>query len=552
MPQAKPRAPETDSPGYVYIKNAIIPAVQTLLIDPEADVRQAASQSLNQIAEVLTGDDVGTLVLTLVLCLAHDEHDEQRMIAVALMDILAPRLGAELVMNYVALELAAFADDSTFRVRKVTAQSFGNVCTVVGPEFTVRKLLPSFERLSRDMIWGVRKGCIDSLVAVTKVLPPAVQASVAVPIIERFLADASRWVRNGAFEVLGVFLHALGSELVTPTLLRHFTGIPSMSDSEVDGEVNYYCAFNFPAVVQTVTRARWSELAECFGLLVKDRKFHVRRCLACSLHIVAEILGTELTEQYLLPAADVFLKDIDEVRVGVVKHLSSLLAVISPSKREKYIEVLWEVQRHNDVWRWKSHLARQMGLFANLFPIARVSTDIRQILFALIIDNAASVRNIACESMGALLLRLHKDDPKAYEECLRQHLDFSTSATFLRRQLFVRMCEGIVVSHDASVPSLLPHLLRLARDPISNVRLAVAQLTRRSLWEKETFAALQPQVAQILHVLSKDEDRDIKALGQVVSATGATSMDEFEDEVRPSRKPVKSTQTNKESSGAWL
>lgn len=67
---------------------------------------------------------------------------------------LAPRLGHDLCRSFVALELAAFADDSTFRVRKATAQSFGNVCEMVGEAFTVSKLLPCYVRLSRDLIWG--------------------------------------------------------------------------------------------------------------------------------------------------------------------------------------------------------------------------------------------------------------------------------------------------------------------------------------------------------------------------------------------------------------
>jgi hypothetical protein len=118
------------------------------------------------------------------------------------MNELAPLLGKDLCMNFVALELAAFADDSTFRVRKVrvvfavrflgrthrlglcsaqaTAQSFGNVCRTVGQAFTVAKLvssasfllrcfgptltfvlalqMPPYVKLSKDVIWGVRKG----------------------------------------------------------------------------------------------------------------------------------------------------------------------------------------------------------------------------------------------------------------------------------------------------------------------------------------------------------------------------------------------------------
>jgi hypothetical protein len=52
---------------------------------------QAAAASLSQIASVLTGDDVGTIVLTLVLCLAHDEKDERRITAMSLMSSLADR-----------------------------------------------------------------------------------------------------------------------------------------------------------------------------------------------------------------------------------------------------------------------------------------------------------------------------------------------------------------------------------------------------------------------------------------------------------------------------
>jgi hypothetical protein len=151
---------DSDSPGYAHIKNSIIPVVQKLLLDSSVEVRQATAKSLIQVASVLTGDDVGQLVLTLVLCLAHDEvitlyyfcrpltssyclverratnhrcsSDERPSSAIrygayqlttSFMNFCP---GSVLVMNYVALELAAFSDDSTFRVRKTTAQSFGS------------------------------------------------------------------------------------------------------------------------------------------------------------------------------------------------------------------------------------------------------------------------------------------------------------------------------------------------------------------------------------------------------------------------------------------
>jgi len=113
-----------------------------------------------------------------------------------------------------------------------------------------------------------------------------------------------------------------------------------------------------------------------------------------------------------------------------------------------------------------------------------------------------------------------------------------------------------MVTCHAAVPGLwvdlLSHLLRLARDPISNVRLAVAKLLRRFIWEKESFSTLQPQATQILCILSKDEDKDIHAMCQV--AAGSTAMDETEDERRPGRSKVSKSAQNtvKDSKGAWL
>jgi serine/threonine-protein phosphatase 4 regulatory subunit 1 len=95
------------------------------------------------------------------------------------------------------------------------------------------------------------------MVAVAAAVPPDVRKTVFIPMFERFAKDASRWVRNGAFEILGPLIHTLGSKLVKKTFLKHFTGIPSMGHSVVDAEVNYHCAYNFPAVVLTLGPHRW-------------------------------------------------------------------------------------------------------------------------------------------------------------------------------------------------------------------------------------------------------------------------------------------------------
>jgi hypothetical protein len=117
-------------------------------------------------------------------------------------------------------------------------------------------------------------------------IPSEERAKVFIPMFERFTKDASRWVRNGAFEVLGPFLHVLGPKLVrgvawrkrhsalpcvsclshplsaavlqiTKEMLRHYTTIPDLTNAVVDQEVTFFCAFNLPAVALTLGPDRW-------------------------------------------------------------------------------------------------------------------------------------------------------------------------------------------------------------------------------------------------------------------------------------------------------
>jgi serine/threonine-protein phosphatase 4 regulatory subunit 1 len=67
------------------------------------------------------------------------------------------------------------------------------------------------------------------------------------------------------------------------------------------------------AVLHTLGRERWPELNDLYDHLVKDLQWKVRKTLSFSLHEVAKILGTELTEKCLLSTFELFFKDLDEV-----------------------------------------------------------------------------------------------------------------------------------------------------------------------------------------------------------------------------------------------
>lgn len=63
------------------------------------------------------------------------------------------------------------------------------------------------------------------------------------------------------------------------------------------------------------------------GFYLLCTQWKVRRTLAFSIHELAVILGDQLTAADLVPIFNGFLKDLDEVRIGVLKHLYDFLKV---------------------------------------------------------------------------------------------------------------------------------------------------------------------------------------------------------------------------------
>lgn len=110
------------------------------------------------------------------------------------------------------------------------------------------------------------------------------------------------------------------------------------------------------AVLLTIGAEKWSTVSETFALLSKDFQWKTRRTLAYSLHEIARILGeksalhplflsffcillslsswklvmvvpSRLTEESLLTTFDLFLHDLDEVKLGIITHFADFLEV---------------------------------------------------------------------------------------------------------------------------------------------------------------------------------------------------------------------------------
>lgn len=193
-----------------------------------------------------------------------------------------------------------------------------------------------------------------------------------------------------------------------------------------DIEIALHCAFSLPAVALTLGRENWGFLRGTYERLAADMQWKVRKTVACSVHELAEILGEELTAKDLVPIYTGFIKDLDEVRIGALKHLADFVKVIInfnhvtltdvttfnvflmatfayvlqllPScKRKSFLSQfeMFLVTDNEWNWRFREELAQQLLRIIPLYTPEEICVHLVPVAIALLRDKVAAVRTTA-------------------------------------------------------------------------------------------------------------------------------------------------------------
>jgi serine/threonine-protein phosphatase 4 regulatory subunit 1 len=138
----------------------------------------------------------------------------------------------------------------------------------------------------------------------------------------------------------------------------------------VDTEIAKHCAYSLPGVALTLGKRNWHCLRETYKILALDMQYEVRRHLAFSIHMLALILAEELTAADMVPIFNGFLKDVDEVRIDVLKHLYDFLKLLHIDKRREYLSELQEflmIFDNSRNWCFQAELTGQLILLLKLY-----------------------------------------------------------------------------------------------------------------------------------------------------------------------------------------
>lgn len=179
---------------------------------------------------------------------------------------------------------------------------------------------------------------------------------------------------------------------------------------DIDNNLCFKCAFNFPAVMLTLGRKFWPLLHQHFLSLCNDLQssVRVRKTMAKSIFQIAQIIGAENATKDLVAPFVEFFKDIDEIKVEVVKQVSNFITIIDPSKHElivNQLEMCW-IPTFNVVnWR----LREQIGI--QIIELNKLNQQIQKdncvlyltgLALKLMMDKYDCVRKVGIDAVGGI------------------------------------------------------------------------------------------------------------------------------------------------------
>lgn len=423
------------------------------------------------------------------------------------MNKLALKLGTKLCERFVAFEMMSMADDPEQKVRKATVENFVNVCRMVGRELFVRKLLPVYKKLGKDVSWDVREAAVHILGSMAQVTPTEMRQSSLMEMFEEFYNDSHKSVSKAALTQIGQFIYSLKGSSIPKSLLQLYASLADEAKTQ-DDELIYCCAYTFPAVLHTVGVGEWPLLKVVYNNLIKKDKTKVTRTMAAYIHEVAKIVGPKITSSELTSVLKEYLKN-KATQTIVLAHLHDFLAVLNAGQRLKYlpaIKVIIEESEYN--WRQREIFATNSAEYAKLFSIELLHAEILPVVYRLLKDKVSQVRACACPAFYNIVVLL-KSHPKFFKEAIEFILKLFASTSYCDRQSFIQICESFMCDKELFPRYFLTQFLTLQRDRVLNVRLTLARILYTHM-KTSGLLASNIHIARTIDLLKSDSSGEVR------------------------------------------
>jgi len=478
----------------------------------EISVRESATAALNHLAGQMPPEQVSRHFCALIARMASHDWFTSRISVCGLFAAALPKSDKakqdDLLKTYFRL-----CGDDTPMVRRQAANVLGQVAQAIESEPMLEELFQHFEKLSKDEQDSVRILAISNCIALGKLKNTGDWQEKILAVAKLCAEDRSWRVRYTMAErvqqILDVFPTKAVSTVV-PLYLR------LLSDQEV--EVRMIAAARIGAVAAiNPTKEFLETLVPQMEKLTNPRQNseHVRASLAASVLGLTPIFGVKLTVDYLINIFLHLIRDESpEVRLKVIGTLGELSSVVGIDPLSQSLLPSIKELAKDRQWRVRLAVIECMPSLAQCLGEAEFTKELSNLFMVWLADSVFSVRDAAASTLKKLIEVLGSQWCEANIVPLLQTL--LTHKNYLYR-ISVMLCTGTmaeVVSALFMEKSLVPMVLKMANDPIPNVRFNSAKTIQAMLKAPAARTVAQTTLVPCLQRMVEDEDPDVKFFAQ--------------------------------------
>lgn len=475
----------------------------------ETLVRDKAAESITKVAAVLSSAQIEECYIPLLKRLSQGEWFTSRTSSAALFPAVYTKV-APPVQEDLRKGFAALGSDDTPMVRRAAAKWLGPLLAHFSPQHILSDGLPIYRRLQSDDQDSVRLLTIEDLIVIAQKMPPADVRDQLLKQVRSSIGDKSWRVRYMAASHFNELAEAVGNELVREELIGQYVQL--LKDSEA--EVRTAAAGQIPGFSKLLDKeVILARIIPCVRDMASDTSQHVRAALANQISGLAPLLGRESTIEHLLPLFLQLLKDdFPEVRLNIISKLETVNDVIGIQLlQENLLPAIVELAEDKS-WRVRQAIIEYIPLLAKQLGQSFFDEQLGNLCMSWLGDTVFSIREAATVNLMNLTEVFGVNWAKI--AIVPKVMGMGQHPNYLFRMTTVQAITTITpkLTLEIILADIIDPLLRLAADPIPNIRFNVAKALEvlAIKFGKESPSLVQQRIIPALEQQKNDQDADVR------------------------------------------
>lgn len=462
---------------------------------------------------------------------ASDEDDVSRKLAARVYGSFAACLKPDEVETLILPRSLELASDPDLEVRGMVAESLAFIGAVVHIETTEKRVWPKICSLLMDPDARIHAATLRTLAHILEAHREKNSHSVLYsellgPVFAReceFVRKAAtadqRTVNDEIYLLLEIISEVFGQLIFA--MHPFFPDDSARKDAykaflamaTCNGPiVRRYCAYNIPGVSKSIASRFSTEMSSIVEFLSRDTDSETRWNLAAGIHETAAVLANKSSIDNFFKSVIALLQDENPlVRMNTLEHFFPLLQSLTKESELGSMRRLAPVFENLTLlsegnWRTQELLAKQLEQACILVPPDTLRANVLPLLYQMSEESTYLVRKAAMPAIAKALWCIPTPQER-YEATQNFRVNWAEGGVFWMRMAFVDCAFAASKYYSGQLfrRTFSASLLRMAEDPVPNVRLRLAS----TIHHLEFSCRDMKEFAAAVEALKTDNDVDV-------------------------------------------